>query len=171
MGKNLTYTTAINAMYEGLHARGKKRVEMLTVSLPVDSNKDIDDCFKLLLQRFSRWTNKWGKTTKVSYIKVNVSHTSNKHIHSLVTKPWLTPETLRRMWFEITGIEGAQIMCKTISKDKTDKKQMKRVVQYIADQSERHKDSIVSFSKSDNWDSTSSDRYTKVVTEDQEVLV
>lgn len=148
--KNLSLTGARESMYKGLHSRGKKRLELLSCSLPVECEKDVDICFELLMDRMSRYRNKWGKLTKMSYFKVLIRQKNNQHVHALIVKPWIFPDKLIEMWQEITGLKS-NIECKTVSKDKTDRKQMKKLVDYLILQSEKHESAITTFSHSVNW--------------------
>ena len=170
MSQPLSYVTAQESMYSGLSIRGKSRMELITVSLPPDSGKEIGECFKLLVSRFSHWTNKWGKKTDVKFFKVEVKQGSNHHNHALIVKPWLNPETLHRMWHEITGADNTHVTCKTVSGDKKNRKVQKRLVQYLVNQGEHHAGAMVSFTRSDNWTAVSGERKVRKVIEGQKVL-
>lgn len=166
----MSYHTALESAYNGLKNRGKFRMEFITVSLPLTYEKNIDDSFKELIRRMGRIKNTWGKTTKIRYLKVTVYTDTNKHIHAFIVKPFIPLEQLKRMWTEITGNEDSNIRCKTISKDKTQRKQMKKIVQYFVDQYDHHKDSRTFFIKNEDWDDSKDKKSVKKGAKNNEVV-
>jgi len=139
-----------NESYEGLSYYGdhNKPVEHLVLTF---EKGDTDDLLKKfhLLQRKILVNSKWGWKRNIQFVGV-VMTKPHYHAHILIRKPYVDKLVLIRYWAMVYK-EGSHIEIKFVSKDKTKKTQMRRLVTYIMNNPEEHQSEDYYYFKSMNW--------------------
>lgn len=145
--ENITKRQAELEMYDGLKVYGEndKRIEFLTLTKNPDETFDI---YKKFTNEFCQRLLYKGRFGSIDFYLVIVDH---QHMHILIKKPFIKIHKIHEYWNNVTHQKNSSLVIKTVKGDKTDKKQMERLVTYIITQGDKHNTDDIIFKKSMNW--------------------